>query len=271
MVLRTNTLKGDRARLIKLLEKEGVTGRPTRYSPEGLEIEHLKGPITKLRAFESGLFQVQGEAAQVCSHLLFPKHGEKILDLCAGLGGKTTHLAALTGDKSTIIALDRARSRLIRLAENVRRLGIRSARSLNGDARGPLDWLFRCRFDKILIDAPCSGLGIISKHPDVKWRRKESDVKRLSSLQKEILNAAVPILTEGGRMLYVNCTISREENETVVRDFLDEHRNMAIEDLRVYASMWGVDLINEEGFLKTSPHVHGMEGFFGASFTKIDK
>jgi 16S rRNA (cytosine967-C5)-methyltransferase len=123
-------------------------------------------------------------------------------------------------------------------------------------------------FDRILVDGPCSALGTISRHPDAKWIRDEADIRRLSVLQRKILNHAVPLLREGGKLLYVTCTISREENEDVARDFLEENREMALEDLRKRVPEWGLDLIDDQGFFKTSPHVHGMDGFFGALFSK---
>lgn len=268
VVIRTNSQKLDRDRLIRRLKEEGVMGRPTPYSPDGIRIDSLKGPVNRLRSFREGLFQVQGEAAQVSSYLLFPAPGEVFLDLCAGLGGKSTHIAQLTGDRGRIVALDTSRSRLVRLSQSSRRLGIGPIERIVADAGSHLSHLFRCLFDKILIDAPCSGLGVISRHPDGKWSRDESDIKRLALLQKGILNQAVPLLERGGKMLYVTCTISREENEGVVGDFLKKNTQMALEDLRDFAPEWSTDLIDEQGLFRTFPHIHGTEGFFGALFTR---
>jgi 16S rRNA (cytosine967-C5)-methyltransferase len=268
LVIRTNTQRVDRAGLIRLLKEEGVTGRPTSYSPEGIRIDGLKGPVNLLKSFQDGLFQVQGEAAQISSHLLFPGPGEVILDLCAGLGGKSTHMAQLTGYKARIVALDMSHSRLVRLSQSSRRLGMGPIEPVVADAGSHPSYLFRCTFDKILIDGPCSGLGIISRHPDGKWARDESDIRRLVRLQKSILNQAVPLLKKGGRMLYVTCTISREENEGVASDFLRENSGMTLEDLSDLVPEWGTALIDDQGFFRTFPHIHGMEGFFGALFIK---
>lgn len=268
LVIRTNTQRVDRAGLIRLLKEEGVTGRPTSYSPEGIRIDGLKGPVNLLKSFQDGLFQVQGEAAQISSHLLFPGPGEVILDLCAGVGGKFTHMAQLTGYKARIVALDMSHSRLVRLSQSSRRLGMGPIEPVVADAGSHPSYLFRCTFDKILIDGPCSGLGIISRHPDGKWARDESDIRRLVRLQKGILNQAVPLLKKGGRMLYVTCTISREENEGVASDFLRENSGMTLEDLSDLVPEWGTALIDDQGFFRTFPHIHGMEGFFGALFIK---
>lgn len=268
LVIRVNTLKIDRPGLIKRLKGEGVAGRPTQYSPEGIEIEGLKGPVNELNAFKEGLFQVQGEAAQVCAHLLFPKAGESVLDICAGLGGKSTHVAQLTKGMARILALDIAHSRLVRLLQSSRRLGIKCIQPIVADAGAKFSSKFRCQFDKIIIDAPCSALGTISRHPDAKWTRHKSDLKRLSLLQRKILNQAVPLLRKGGKMLYVTCTISTEENEDVVSDFLEKNKEMALENLKNHVPEGGLDLINNQGFFKAFPDIHGMDGFFGALFTK---
>ncbi len=268
MVIRANTLKVDRPGLIKRLKAEGVEGKPTLYSPEGIAIEGLKGPVDRLETFKEGLFQVQSEPAQICARLLSPRPGERVFDICAGLGGKSTHMAELMGDKGEIVALDMNHKRLLRLVQSSYRLGMGCIQPMVADAvKHPFPMAGRY-FDRILVDGPCSALGTISRHPDAKWIRGEADIRRLSVLQLKILNNAVPLLREGGKMLYVTCTISREENEDVVRDFLGENREMALEDLRKSVPEWGLDLIDDQGFFKTLPHVHGMDGFFGALFSK---
>jgi 16S rRNA (cytosine967-C5)-methyltransferase len=268
IVIRVNNLKVDRSGLIKRLEAEGVEGKPTLYSPQGIAVQELKRPIDLLNTFKQGLFQVQGEAAQICAHLLSPKPGESILDICAGLGGKSTHIAELMEGKGDIVALDMNHNRLISLAHSSRRLGIACIQSIVADAvTHPLP-VRGNYFDKILIDAPCSALGTISRHPDAKWIRNERDIKRLPLLQKKILDNTLPFLREGGKLLYVTCTISSEENDEVVSAFLKKNRAMVQEDLRNQVPKWGIDLIDDHGFFKTLPHVHGMDGFFAALFVK---
>ena len=268
LVIRCNRLKIDRNGLITRLKEEGVTGKATPHAPEGLRISGVKGPVNNLRAFKKGLFQVQDEAAQVCSHLLSPGPGERVLDLCAGLGGKSTHMAQLIGDRGVIMALDMSHNRLIRLSDSSSRLGIGCIHPVVTDARDRLSSLFRCSFDTILIDGPCSGLGTVSKHPDGKWTKTEDHINRLAQLQRSILNQAAPLLRKRGRLLYVTCTISRQETEDVVSSFLSENSGIALENLKDHVPDWGLDLIDDHGFFKTFPHVHGMDGFFGALFTK---
>ncbi len=269
LVIRANSLEIGRSDLIGLLEKEDVTAVPTLHSPDGIKVAGLKGPVNHLNTFKKGLFQVQGEAAQICSHLISPGSGESILDLCAGLGGKSTHLAEIMGGKGRVLSLDISHGRLLRLLETSRRLGIGCIQPVVADAGVCLSSVLRRPFDKILLDGPCSGLGTLSRHPDGKWSKDETDVKRLARLQKRILNNALPLLKKGGVMLYVTCTISRAENEDVVSAFLKQNSGVILENLKDHAPEWGLELIDDQGFLKTFPHVHGMDGFFAALFRKV--
>jgi len=270
LVVRTNTLRIDRARLIVCLKKEGISVAPTNFSPEGVILADMKGPVDRLSSFQAGLFQVQGEAAQICSHLLSPKPGEKILDVCSGLGGKSTHMAQLMGNRGLIVGIDRNRQKLLKLAENSRRLGIHLVKPLAGDVERDLPGLLKSSFDRIMVDGPCSALGVISRHPDVKWNREEKDLIRLAKLQERVLNRAFSLLRAGGKMLYVTCTLSREENEGVVEAFLQKNRGVRPVNLRDEASASVRDLVDETGFMKSLPHIHGTDGFFGALFEKRD-
>ena len=136
------------------------------------------------------------------------------------------------------------------------------------DASTSLSSLFRFNFDKIMVDAPCSGFGVISRHPDGKWNRSETDIDRLALLQKDILSEAASILRSGGKMLYVTCTISRQENEGVVQDCLKRHRDVSLVNMKEHVPEWCLHLIDDLGFMRTFPHVHHMDGFFAALFVK---
>ncbi|MFC1867019.1 16S rRNA (cytosine(967)-C(5))-methyltransferase RsmB [Thermodesulfobacteriota bacterium] len=266
--IRANSLKVSRAGLIEYLANDGVTGKPTPYAPEGILLGRFKGRVDQLPAFKTGLFQVQDQAAQVTSHLLRPRPGEVVLDVCAGFGGKSTHMIELMGGRGEIFALDLNYRRLVSLCHNSQRLGIPNIRPMAADASKSLLSLFRRKFDKVMVDAPCSGLGVLSRHPDGKWNRDEKDIKRLALLQKGIMNEAASVTQNGGMMLYATCSISREENEDVVRDFLGSNREMSLENLKEHVPAWGLDLIDDQGFLKTFPHIHHMDGFFAALFRK---
>ena len=269
LTVRSNPLKINRGDLIRRLEDEsGIVGKPTPYSPQGVQLIDFRGRVDRNKAFQEGLFQVQDEAAQLTSSLLSPAAGRGVLDLCAGYGGKTTHLAELMGDQGKVIALDMNRTRLVSLAANAVRLGVRSTMAVAADASKDLSSLFRVRFDRIVVDAPCSGLGVISRHPDGKWNKKEEDIPRLARLQKTILNSGCSLLRPGGTLLYVTCTLSREENEEVVEACLAGNKEMVLVDLRDRAPLWARDLIDHQGFLRTFPHLHPMDGFFGALLRK---
>ncbi|MFC1862809.1 16S rRNA (cytosine(967)-C(5))-methyltransferase RsmB [Thermodesulfobacteriota bacterium] len=266
--LRVNRLKVTREEVLESLATEGITGSLTEYSPDGIIIKDLKGNISELSCFKDGMFQVQDQAAQITSYLLAPQAGEVVLDVCAGNGGKSSHMAEIMEGQGTILALDNSRKRLINLVHNSRRLGIEGLHPVVGDASKPLSSLFHFKFDRILVDAPCSGLGVISRHPDGKWNRNEGTIKRLASFQKTIISQASSVLKHGGMMLYVTCTISREENEAVVDEFLNRNQDFHLENLKNHIPDWGTDLIDEQGFLKTFPNLHGMDGFFAALFIK---
>jgi 16S rRNA (cytosine967-C5)-methyltransferase len=269
LTVRSNPLKINRGDLIRRLEEEsGIVGKPTPYSPQGVHLIEFRGRVDRNKAFQEGLFQVQDEAAQLTAILLSPAADEKVLDLCAGYGGKTTHLAELMRDQGKVIALDMNRTRLVSLAANAARLGIRRAVAVAGDASGDLTSLFRVRFDRVVVDAPCSGLGVISRHPDGKWNKKEEDILRLAQLQKTILNSGCSLLRPGGTLFYVTCTLSREENEEVVEACLSGNKEVVLVDLRERAPLWAKDLIDDRGFLRTFPHLHHMDGFFGALLRK---
>jgi 16S rRNA (cytosine967-C5)-methyltransferase len=268
ITIRTNIAKISRDALLKKLAKEEVQGKATFYAPAGILLDPFRGGVEALTTFREGLFQVQDEAAQITSHILGPKAGEIILDICSGLGGKTSHLAELMGGTGRVVSLDIDHRRLLNLRRNAKRLGIHGILPMVADASGPLTPLFRVAFDRILIDAPCSGLGVLSRHPDGKWHKSQSDIERLSELQYAILDRAAGLLKTGGCLLYVTCTLSREENEGVVQRFLERREEFRLENIGQHLPSWGQDLVDEQGFFKTLPHVHHMDGFFAALFLR---
>lgn len=264
--IRVNTLKICRNDLIESLVREGIKARPLSWSPQGIILEGFRGRVDALEAFKKGLFQVQDQAAQVVSYLLSVCQGDRVLDICAGFGGKSSHLAELMEGKGQVISLDNNKGRLIKLVESAERLGIKNIRPVEADASGPLSSLFQYRFNRVILDAPCSGLGVISRHPDIKWNRKKEDISRLAAMQKTFLNSAASVVEKGGEILYVVCTISREENEGVVKDFLEANSDISLINLKQCAPKWCLDLIDDGGFYRTYPHVHRMDGFFAALF-----
>ncbi len=267
LTIRANRLKNSRNALLERFKEEGIDARMLPFAPEGIELPGFRGSVSRLETFKEGLFQVQGEAAQICGHLLAPQKGTLVADLCAGLGGKSTHMAELMGNQGEIIALDDSVPRLKGLMENSKRLGITTIFPVAGDAASSPPFLHNAA-GKIMVDAPCSGLGVISKHPDTKLFKKEDDIKRLAMIQESILLRSCDLLKPHGEMLYVTCTISRNENERVVESLLRKNNKMVLQDLRLRMPAWGLDLVNDNGFLQTYPHVHGMDGFFAALFKR---
>ena len=267
ITIRINMLKTDRDSLLTRLQREGIEATKTRYSPVGITIKRLQRSIDNMPLYRDGFFFVQDEASQLCSYILNPAPNNMILDMCAGLGVKSIHIAELIEKKGKIIALDINPKRLLMLADTSLRYQLRDTiYPVAGDALYASS-IFNCSFDRILIDAPCSGLGTISRHPDIKWTRKEEDIKMLSEIQKKMLDRVAPLLKKGGRMLYVTCTISKEENEMTVRSFLNRHPEIRL--LNIGSEIpWLNDLVDKEGFFRTYPHIHGMDGFFCALFSR---
>ncbi|MCJ7664436.1 MAG: methyltransferase domain-containing protein, partial [Desulfobacterales bacterium] len=211
--------------------------------------------------------QVQDEAAQLVSLMLAPKPGERVLDLCAAPGGKTTHLAQLMEDQGEICAVDLSQTKLAILKENCRRLGISIVKPLALDATAPLPFP-PGSFDGCLVDAPCTGLGTLRRHPEGKWRIKEQDILRLQEMQGQILRQAAPLVKPGGVLVYSTCTLTQEENEGVIEAFLSEQREFLLENISGLLPKGCEGLVDERGYLRTFPHRHKTDGFFAARMSR---
>ncbi len=260
LTVRTNTLRITREGLSEALRAEGVECIPTPYSPEGLRLVHVPKPVFDLRPFRRGEFQPQDEAAQLISHWLHVAPGQTILDACAAPGGKGTHLAQLTRQGAQVVCVDVHLRRLRMMGRECRRLGIKTLEAVCADLEVPPP-LAPETFDRILLDAPCTGLGVIRRHPDTKWRRGPGDVQRMASIQKTLMKALVPLLKEGGIILYSVCTHTREETEGVLEWILGEERG-----LQLLLTPQGLPepahhLVGRDGLLRTFPHLHAMDGF----------
>jgi 16S rRNA (cytosine967-C5)-methyltransferase len=267
LVLRVNPLRTTKEGLLELLRREGVQAAPTSWSPQGISISS-SSPVDRLPGFQEGLFQVQGEASQLVGYLVAPQAGERILDACAAPGGKATHLAELTGDLGEIIGADISQAGLQKLAENSRRLGLDSIRPVVADASKGTSGLGNL-YDRILVDAPCSGLGTLRSHPEIKWNRSQADIQRLSRLQRAILARSADQLKPGGVLVYSTCTLTAAENETVVQRFLENYAEFVLEDATVYLPAAAKGLVHN-GYFMAWPHRHGTDGFFAARLKKVD-
>ena len=259
LVIRANTLRITREELIPLCRENRIPAEATKFSPEGIVIDD-RISYQDLAGIK-GLFVVQDEASQLISHLLSPSAGEKVLDACAAPGGKTTHIAQLMGDRGEIVAVEKDPGRTEGLMENIRTLGIRSVQVLQTDVAG---LGLRESFDRILLDAPCSSTGVIRRNPDVKYRHGEKDIEAFGRKQISLLHAVGRLLKKGGRLVYSVCSSDPREGEDVVRDFLktsDDFR--IIEPDREFIMPFMKD-----GFFRTFPHIHAMDGFFGVILCK---
>ncbi|OGI00046.1 MAG: hypothetical protein A2Y25_09050 [Candidatus Melainabacteria bacterium GWF2_37_15] len=192
--------------------------------------ENPQGNIKNLPGYKEGYWVVQGESSAMVAPILDPQPGEKILDLCAAPGAKTTHIASLMGDKGEITAVDISPKRLERIKENCERLGIKSVKIVAGDAA---EIRFKQEFDRILVDAPCSNTGVFGKRPDARWNRKPEDITNLADLQLKILNNAATMLKSGGVLVYSTCSIEPEEDQEVIQKFLETNENFKLEFSRL--------------------------------------
>jgi 16S rRNA (cytosine967-C5)-methyltransferase len=265
VVLRANSLKTTQRDLLALLRDAGVRAEPGNWSPQAVVLAS-KHPVDRLPGFCEGLFQVQGEASQLVGYLLGPRAGERILDVCAAPGGKTTHLAELAGDQCDITAADIAPRGLRKIAENARRLALKSISTVVEDAsavRIPLEQFY----DRILVDAPCSGFGTLRSHPEIKWQRHEADIKRLRHLQQKILMQSVARLKPGGILVYSTCTLIADENERGVQQLLEKCDALVREDAADYLPE-AAKVMVRDGYFLAWPHRHGTDGFFAARLRK---
>ncbi len=265
LTLRVNELKMKRLDVMERLSADGVEIHTTKFSPDGLEVSGLPVPAGEIGLFREGVVQFQDEASQLVSRLLDPKPGESALDLCAGSGIKTTHMAALMKNRGTILAQDIQGKKLEGLKKMSRRMGVSIIDCMVGDATEDLGEGYHGKFDRILVDVPCSGLGTVRRKPEIKWNTTEQSIEVMAALQKKILNRSASYLKKGGALVYSTCTIAYEENEEIVRDFLKTHKEFRC-GRPSGASV--NDMIDDEGFFRAYPHRHGTDGFFGALLVK---
>lgn len=266
LTLRTNTLKNKREDLVKRLEERRLKPRPTTYTEEGVILEDSP-PVSELPFLREGSYIIQDEASQMVTHILDPKPGEKILDACAGPGAKTTHIGQRMINRGEILAVDLNQEKLRLIKELCHTLDVKIVKVLKGDASRPLPGLENEVFDRILADVPCSGFGTLRRNPDLKWRRDEEDIRRLSLMQTSILSNLAPYLRKGGILVYSTCTIFHEENEDVIKTFLQSHPEFELDDPSKILPGASHRFIHD-GYFKTFPINDSMDGFFVARLMK---
>ncbi len=268
ITLRTNTLRSTRAQLLGQIASDVQHAALTPHVPEGIRVTSPHRPLLEWEAFKEGAFQVQDEAAQIVGHLLGPRPGDRVWDACAGLGTKCAHLAQMMQNQGHILATDSQPFKLFLLEKEMRRLGIdivvTSVMDLARATTDPIGLLF----DRILVDAPCSGLGVLQKNPDGKWRHDPQTLQRFRSHQVKLLAAAAQRLSPAGVLVYSVCSFEPEENAGVIEDFLQKHDEFAIQPPMLPSVQEADRFISPRGFIQTLPHRHNMDGFFAVALTR---
>ncbi|GFE70377.1 16S rRNA (cytosine(967)-C(5))-methyltransferase [Chroococcus sp. FPU101] len=262
--LRINPLKTTLKKVQETFLENGIKVSPVAHLPQALRLISGSRSIVDLPGFEQGWFTVQDSSAQLVTHLLGPQIGETIIDACAAPGGKTTHIAELMEDDGIIWACDRSASRLKKLQENQKRLNLRSIRILTGDSRQFSQFLESA--DRVLLDAPCSGLGTLHKRPDLRFRQTPERINELVQLQQELLEQTASWVKPKGILVYATCTLNSVENERVIENFLKRHPNWMIQPPSVDSFL--TVFATEQGWLKVLPNRHQMDGFFIVKLVK---
>jgi len=269
--LRVNTIKGTQEDVLANLIAENISNENTitamPYSPIGIRMPNRVG-ISKHVLFTEGKIEVQDEGSQILSYLVAPKRGQMVADLCAGAGGKTLALGALMRNTGRLYAFDISEKRLNNLGKRLKRSGLSNlnAQIINNENDLKLKRL-NAKFDRVLVDAPCSGLGTLRRNPDLKWRQTEQDVIELNEKQNNILARAAKLVKAGGRVVYATCSLLREENEAIAESFLNAHPDFILVPANEVLAQQQINLDTGK-YLNLLPHLHGTDGFFAAVFEK---
>jgi len=262
LCLRVNRLKTTPEALLATLATHGIDAGASAFAPEFIRASSLPD-LRNFAPFSEGHFTVQDESAGLVGYLLDPKPGEKVVDLCSAPGGKTTHIAELMNDRGQVIAVDKHFRRLKLIGHAAQRLGLRCIVTVAADGTK-----FATRpVDKVLVDAPCTGTGVLAKRADLRWRRRPEDLRVLPALQFDLLQSAAALVRKGGVIVYSTCSIELEENDKVVESFLSANCSFVLEP----ADEWiPSTLVDEKGFVRTFPHRHGMDGSFAVRLRRIE-
>jgi 16S rRNA (cytosine967-C5)-methyltransferase len=261
--LRVNTLLATREDVLAQFAADGIKAQPTTYSPTGVRLAD-KPALQQHALFLSGKVEVQDEASQLLSWLVAPRRREMVLDFCAGAGGKTLALGALMSSQGRLYAFDTSARRLTNLGPRLKRSGLSNVHPQHIDSEHDARIKrLNGKIDRVLVDAPCSGLGTLRRNPDLKWRQTPQGVVELAAKQTSILSSAARLVKPGGRLVYATCSILREENEGVVEIFLSAHPSFRLADCSAILREQHIALDTGQYF-RVFPHTHGMDGFFAA-------
>ncbi|HZX26422.1 MAG TPA: RsmB/NOP family class I SAM-dependent RNA methyltransferase [Telluria sp.] len=261
--LRVNALKSTREAVLAELEVSGITATPTPYSPLGLRLQK-KPALQNMPLFKEGAIEVQDEGSQILSALVGAKRGEMVVDFCAGAGGKTLALGATMRNTGRLYAFDVSEKRLAKLKPRLARSGLSNVHPVQiAHERDVKIKRLAGKVDRVLVDAPCSGLGTLRRNPDVKWRQPPEAVAEMHAKQVAILDGAARLLKGGGRLVYATCSLLDEENDRVVEEFLAAHPDFALVPVRDVLAEQKIAL-DMGDYLKLLPHRHQTDGFFAA-------
>ncbi len=269
--LRVNTIKGDRDDVLKKMQAENTSNEntitATPYSPVGIRMPN-RISISRHVLFTEGKIEVQDEGSQLLSYLVAPKRGMMVADFCAGAGGKSLALGALMKSTGRIYAFDVSEKRLHNLGQRLKRSGLSNlhAQVISSENDPKLKRL-NGKFDRVLVDAPCSGLGTLRRNPDLKWRQTEQDVLELNQKQSAILARAAKLTKIGGRLIYATCSLLRDENEVIAEAFLAANPMFSLVSANEVLAQQNISLDTGE-YLKLLPNIHGTDGFFAAVFER---
>jgi 16S rRNA (cytosine967-C5)-methyltransferase len=259
LVVRANQVRTTPEYLLASLIAEGCEAELCQFAPEGVLVISHPG-LAQLQCYHDGWLTVQDEAAILSGYLLSPQPGERVLDACAAPGGKATHAAERMEDDGEVLCLDRSEPRLQLVEENARRLGLKSIRYLVGDAeRIELEGAF----DRILVDAPCSGLGVLRRHPDAKWSKGPELIDAMARKQGAILGHLSRFVKSSGLLVYITCSTETEENQQLVKAFLERHGDFELESVATYLPAAARVFAQQGGWFQTWPGRDGLDGFFG--------
>ncbi len=262
--LRVNTFRARREAVVDALRAQDIAAEATRLSPFGVRLEQ-KIALNKHPLFLSGDVEVQDEGSQLLGLLMEAKRGEMVVDFCAGAGGKALLLGAVMQSKGRLYAFDVSEKRLNNLGARLKRSGLSNIYPGRIDSENdPKIKRLAGKIDRVLVDAPCTGLGTLRRNPDLKWRQTETGLAELNVKQKSILNAAAKLLKPGGRLVYGTCSILREENEDIVMDFLSTHPSFHLVSAAEVLQRQGIEVDGTGEYLHLSPQQHQTDGFFGA-------
>ena len=261
--LRVNSIKAGREEVIAKLAEAPILCEPTPFAPLGLRV--LKKPaLQNLPLFKEGAIEVQDEGSQLLSQVVGAKRGEMVVDFCAGAGGKTLSLGAAMRNTGRLYAFDISEKRLAKMKPRVARSGLSNVHPvLIAHERDAKIKRLAGKIDRVLVDAPCSGLGTLRRNPDVKWRQVQASIAELNVKQAAILDSAARLLKAGGRLVYATCSLLDEENEAIVSQFLATHADFSLVPMKDVLAEQKIPLEMQD-YLKLLPHLHQTDGFFAA-------